>query len=120
MRAYELMYVVNPGIGSDEEYTAFAERINSMITTHGGSLVEGEPSPLSGRRRLAYPIRVDGRDLTEGFYVLTRFEAAPEQIRLIDRDLKLAEPIIRYLLIKPEPERPAEEEEERETTPQNP
>jgi small subunit ribosomal protein S6 len=105
MRAYELMYIINPGIGGDEEYTAFVERINTMITSHGGTLVTGEPSAIGGRRRLAYPIRVEGRDLTEGFYVLTHFEAAPEQIRLIDRDLKLAEPIIRHILIKPEPEK---------------
>ncbi len=106
MRAYELMYVVNPGIGGDEEYAAFADRVNALITSHGGTLVNGEPSPIAGRRRLAYPIRADGRDLTEGYYVLARFEADPDQIRLIERDLKLAEPIIRYLLVKPEPDKP--------------
>jgi small subunit ribosomal protein S6 len=102
VREYELMYVINPGLGGDEEYTAFADRINSLITSYGGTLVNGEPSPLSGRRKLAYPIRANGQDISEGYYVLTRFEADPAQIRLIDRDLKLAEPIIRYLLIKPE------------------
>ena len=114
MRAYELMYVVNPGIGGDEEYAAFAERINTLITSHGGSLVTGgEPSPVIGRRKLAYPIRADGRDLTEGYYQLARFEAAPDQIQVIERDLKLTEPIIRYLLIKPEPEKaPREDDEE--------
>ncbi len=113
MRAYELMYIVNPGIGGDEEYAAFAERVNSLITSHGGSLVNGEPSPVSGRRKLAYPIRADGRDLTEGYYVLARFEADPDQIQVIERDLKLTEPIIRYLLIKPEPEKaPREDDEE--------
>lgn len=113
MRAYELMYVVNPGIGGDEEYAAFAERIDTLITANGGSLVNGEPSPVTGRRKLAYPIRADGRDLTEGFYVLTRFEAEPDQITVIERDLKLSEPIIRYLLVKPNPEKaPSEDEEE--------
>ena len=105
MRAYELMYIVNPNIGGDEEYTAFVDRINSLITSYGGTIVTGEPSPIGGRRKLAYPIRTQGQDLTEGFYVLTHFEAQPEQIRLIERDLKLVEPVIRYLLIKPEPEK---------------
>ncbi len=105
MRAYELMYIVNPNIGGDEEYTAFVDRINSLITSYGGTIVTGEPSPIGGRRKLAYPIRTQGKDLTEGYYVLTRFEAQPEQIRLIERDLKLVEPVIRYLLIKPEPEK---------------
>ena len=105
MRAYEIMYIVNPNIGGDEEYTAFVDRINSLITSYGGTIVTGEPSPIGGRRKLAYPIRTQGKDLTEGFYVLTRFEAQPEQIRLIERDLKLVEPVVRYLLIKPEPEK---------------
>ena len=110
MRAYELMYIINPNIGGDEEYTAFINRINSLITSNGGTLITGEPSPIGGRRKLAYPIRSESKDLTEGFYVLTRFEASPDQIGLIERDLKLAEPIIRYLLIKPEKEKAATEE----------
>ncbi len=53
MRDYELMYIVNPGIGGDEEYSAFVDRINTLITNYGGALVNGEPSPISGRRKLA-------------------------------------------------------------------
>ncbi len=111
MREYELMYIINPNIGGDEEYTAFTERINTLIATYGGTLVAGEPSAIGGRRKLAYPIRAGGQDLNEGYYVLTRFTAQPEQIRLIERDLKLAEPLVRYLLIKPEAEKPAKAEE---------
>jgi small subunit ribosomal protein S6 len=110
MRDYELMYIINPSIGGDEEYTAFADRITSMITSHGASLVEGEPSPLSGRRRLAYPIRAESRDVTDGFYVLTRFQAEPNQISTIERDLKLAEPIMRYLLLNQEPPKQTQED----------
>ncbi len=112
MRDYELMYIVNPGIGGDEEYAAFADRITAMLTSHGVTLVASEPSPLAGRRKLAYPIRVESRDLTDGFYVLTMFQAEPDQIVKIERDLKLSEPVLRYLLIKPEPEKILEEEED--------
>jgi small subunit ribosomal protein S6 len=111
VREYELMYIVNPSLGGDDEYAAFVDRINSMIASYGGSPITGEPSPIGGRRKLAYPIRSNGQDLTEGFYVLTRFEAKPEQINLIERDLKLAEPIIRYLLIRPDPAKPAQDAE---------
>ncbi len=111
MRDYELMYIVNPGVGGDDEYAAFVDRTNALISSHGATLVEGEPSPLSGRRRLAYPIRFESRDLTDGYYVLTLFQAEPDQIRVIERDLKLSEQILRYLIIKPEAEKPAEEEE---------
>ncbi len=107
MREYELMYIINPSLGGDEEYAAFVDRINSMITSFGATLVAREASPIGGRRKLAYPVRTNGQDISEGFYVLTRFEAAPEQIKRIERDLKLAEPIMRYLLIRPEAEQPA-------------
>jgi small subunit ribosomal protein S6 len=105
------MYIVNPSLGGDEEYTAFVDRINTLIATYGGTLVNGEPSPIGGRRKLAYPIRSNGQDLTEGYYVLSRFQAQPQQIALIERDLKIAEPILRYLLIRPEPEKPAKDED---------
>jgi small subunit ribosomal protein S6 len=97
------MYIINPSLGGDDEFTAFVDRITAMITSYGGSPVTGEPSPIGGRRRLAYPIRSNSQDLTEGYYVLSRFEAQPDQISLIERDLKLAEPILRYLLIRPDP-----------------
>ena len=109
MRDYELMYIINPSLGGDDEYTAFVDRINSLITSYGGTLVNGEPSPISGRRKLAYPIRANGQDINEGYYVLARFEADPAQVRLIDRDLKLAEPIMRYLMIKREADKRVKE-----------
>ncbi len=109
MREYELMYIINPSLGGDEEYTAFVDRINTLITSYGGTLVTGEPSPIAGRRKLAYPIRTNGQDVSEGFYVLVHFEADPAQIKLIERELKLAEPVLRYLLIKPEAEKPVAE-----------
>ena len=112
MREYELMYIINPNLGGDEEYTAFADRISSLLTSHGATLTTGgEPSPIGGRRKLAYPIRSESKDLTEGFYVLTRFEANPDQIGVIERDLKLAEPIIRYLLIRPEKVQPVTDDD---------
>jgi small subunit ribosomal protein S6 len=100
------MYIINPNIGGDEEYTAFVERTTGLLTSHGAVLVEGEPSPIGGRRKLAYPIHTDGQDVTEGFYVVTRFESEASQLGPIERDLKLSEPIIRYLLIKAEEEKP--------------
>jgi small subunit ribosomal protein S6 len=97
-RTYELMYIIDPTVGSDEEYSAIADRVQGFITNAGAALQDGETLAPSGRRKLAYPIRHNGRDLAEGFYVYTRFEAQPQQLPVIERDLKLTEQIIRYLL----------------------
>jgi len=51
-----------------------------------------------GRRRLAYEI--DGQ--REGFYVLFHAEVEPEHINEVERDLKLADNILRYLVVKPD------------------
>jgi len=97
-RNYELMYIVDPTIGDDEAYAAVTERIGTAISNAGASITDGEVSAPTGRRKLAYPIRHNGQDLSEGFYVLTRFQAQPQQVAVIEREIKLTEEIFRYLL----------------------
>jgi small subunit ribosomal protein S6 len=98
VRNYELMYIIDSTIGGDENYAGVAERINTAIANAGATISDGEVIAPTGRRKLAYPIRHNGRDLTEGFYVFTRFSAQPQQITTIERDIKLTEEIMRYLL----------------------
>lgn len=98
VRNYELMYIIDSTIGGDEEYASIAERVNTAIGNAGATISEGEVLAPTGRRKLAYPIRHNSRDLTEGFYVFTRFSAQPQQIATIERDIKLTEEIMRYLL----------------------
>jgi len=97
-RTYELMYIIDPRAGGDEEYTAIADRVQGYIANSGATAQDGEGLAPTGRRKLAYAIRHNGQDLTEGFYVYTRFEAQPQALPLIERDLKLTEQIMRYLL----------------------
>lgn len=99
MRDYELMYIIAPNFGDDDACAQFAEQITTMIGNHGGTVNPASAlQPISGRRRLAYAIRRESRDVTEGYYVLTQFSADPAQIHVIERDLKLAEPIMRHLI----------------------
>lgn len=98
VRNYELMYIINPAVGGDEEYAGLTERVSNFITNAGATIADGEALAPTGRRKLAYPIRHNGTDLSEGFYVFTRFQAEPQQIAVIERDLKLTEDVIRYLL----------------------
>ena len=97
-RNYELMYIIDPTVGNDDQYTAIADRVQGYITNAGATPTNGEAVAPSGRRKLAYEIRHNGRDLAEGFYVFTRFEAQPQQLPVIERDLKLTEQLVRYLL----------------------
>lgn len=98
VRNYELMYIIDPTVGDDAAYTALTERVTGFIGNAGATIADGEMLAPTGRRKLAYPIRHNGQDLTEGFYVYTRFSAEPQQIAVIERDIKLTEEIIRHLL----------------------
>jgi small subunit ribosomal protein S6 len=98
VREYELMYIIDPTTGGDEEYASIVDRVNNFITNAGGTITdENVPGP-TGRRKLAYEIRHNGKDLTEGFYVLLHFSAQPQQLAALERNLKLTEEIVRYLI----------------------
>lgn len=116
-RAYELMTVVLPDM-PEEETTAAIERINSFVTNQGGEIKESLTDSPWGRRRLAYTMRYQGVDYRDGYYTLTHFSAKPDVIHEIERELKLDNQVVRYLLIIDDP-RVGEKEihrEEDETT----
>lgn len=104
-RGYELMALINPEI-TDEALTAAVDTVAGLLTTFGGEISLIKRDTPWGRRRLAYPIQ-RFRDAT---YVLYQFMASPSSISPIERDLKLNEQIIRYLLVRQDtPEAPEEE-----------
>lgn len=107
-RPYEMMVLIRPTV-TDEALTEEVERISSVVTEVGGAITNVKRESPWGRRRLAYQIQ-DARDAT---YVLYHFTSEPSQILEIERDLKLDDRIIRYLLIRQD-ER--EESAEREAT----
>ena len=98
MRSYEMMTVLRPDLGTEDDYNASVETIHGYITAQGGELKDSEHATPWGRRKLAYPIE----DLTEGFYVLSHFNLDPDRVTAVERNLKLATPILRYLLVRDE------------------
>jgi small subunit ribosomal protein S6 len=102
------MALINPEI-TDEALTAVVDTVAGLITTFGGEISLIKRDTPWGRRRLAYPIQ-RFRDAT---YVLYQFMASPSSISPIERDLKLDERVIRYLLVRQDtPETPEEEASE--------
>jgi small subunit ribosomal protein S6 len=94
-RDYEMMLVVTPTV-AEEGLPAVVERVSGYISTQGGTVDSAVHENPWGRRRLAYQIN-DHRD---AFYVLYRFHAAAESIVEIEREIKLDEQIIRYLVVR--------------------
>ena len=90
---YEVIYVVDPAVG-EEGIAALVEKFNGIVGGYGTVTSVDE----WGKRRLAY----DVKKFTDGFYVLINFEAAPAEIKEIDRVLKINDEVLRHLIVKHE------------------
>lgn len=90
-RTYESVVIVNAAL-EDEQIDATIARIQEIITTHGGEIVDADKW---GRKRLAYPIK----KAKSGYYAVFRFTASTDLIAVLERNYRLDENIVRYLTI---------------------
>ena len=94
MNLYEVLYVITPDL--DEETTrGVVEKFEGVITSNGGEVTKTD---VWGKRKLAYPIAKK----TEGFYVLADFSADAELPKELERNFKIDERILRYMVIRKE------------------
>ena len=90
MRFYELIYIADPE-SNEESLGVLEERIQSWIEAAGGKVLEID---RWGKRRLAYAINKK----SEGFYYVLSLEMPPTASQEIERDLRLSEQVLRYLI----------------------
>ncbi len=90
MRNYELMFIVHPDL-DESAFNEVVERVKSWITDAEGKVTKVD---YWGKRKLAYPIRKQN----EGQYVLMKTEMNPSFCAALDRNLRLSEPVMRYLI----------------------
>lgn len=92
MTHYELMVIYSPDL-DEEALGAAKERLQNVITDHGGQLGEIEDM---GKRRLAYEIN----DLREGIYEVINFETDNTDIvNELDRIIKIDDRYVRHLVV---------------------
>ncbi len=91
MNNYEVMFIVNP-VPGEEKVNEIVEKFKNLIESQATleSFVEW------GKRRLAYPINY----VTEGHYVLATFSSEPDFPAELERNFKITEGILRYLIIR--------------------
>ena len=92
MNNYEAMYIINPTV-EDEARAQLVERFSGLVTNGGGTV---EKIDDWGKRKLSYEIE----DMTEGHYILMHFSANPELPYELERNMKINENIMRYLVIR--------------------
>jgi small subunit ribosomal protein S6 len=94
-REYEIAVVVR--LESNEEATNDAiNQVKAWIEADD----QGNITNLDawGRRRLAYEI--DGQ--REGYYIIMTVDLDPDALDELERNLRLAESVLRYLVIRPD------------------
>ena len=91
MRTYEALYIISPEMDESSIQTVVAN-VEALITNSGGTIVR---SDVWGKRKLAYTIKKH----VEGVYVVLRFETNPDFIKRFEQQLRLMEPIIRYMVL---------------------
>jgi small subunit ribosomal protein S6 len=77
----------------EEAIKAMVERFSNLIVSEGGEI---ENIDEWGKRRLAYPIQ----DFREGYYVLMNFKADPQLPSELERNYKITDEVIRYIIIR--------------------
>ena len=91
---YELMVIIDPKI-DERQVAPNLDRFLKVITNDGGSIDNVE---VWGRRRLAYEIQKKN----EGIYAVVNFTATSDATQELDRQLKLAEIVMRTKVLRAE------------------
>jgi small subunit ribosomal protein S6 len=96
MHRYETLFVMHPEL-PEAQVRETIDRVKRLIEGMDGQVSETQDW---GMRELAYPIRKQPR----GTYVLTQYTARPDVVKELERTMKLADEILRFISVRiPEP-----------------
>ena len=92
--SYEAVIVISIKLG-EEAVAETVKKFKKLIEKHGTV----ESVDEWGKRRFAYPIQKQ----TEGYYTLINFKSAPEFIYELERRYRIADEILRTVVVKKDP-----------------
>jgi small subunit ribosomal protein S6 len=91
MRKYETLIVLHPDL-PEAQVRETIDRARRLIEEGGG---ESHAMQEWGMRELAYPIR----KLNRGYYVLAEYTSSADVVRELERTLKIADEILRFVSV---------------------
>jgi small subunit ribosomal protein S6 len=91
MTNYETLYILKPDL-EEEKKDALIAKFSEIITSNGGTITKTDEW---GKRKLAYPIDY----INDGYYVLTYFSANAELPAELERNFKISDDVIRYIVV---------------------
>ena len=93
MKKYEIVYIID-GALAEEDVRSLIEK----FTTFTESNAQVEKIDEWGKKRFAYPINKK----TDGFYILMNVSAEPGFPAELERQFKITEGILKYLVLSKE------------------
>lgn len=90
MRKYESIFILRPSL-EEEKRIEVIEKFKAIISADG----EIEKVEEWGNRKLAYEIE----KIRDGYYVLVTFKANPTLPLELERNFKISDDVIRYIIV---------------------
>lgn len=90
MRNYELALIVDPEV-EENSLPEIEDKVKKWVEASGGVISNVD---RWGKRRLAYPIQKKN----EGYYFILQIEMPPQAGVEIERELRINEQILRYMI----------------------
>lgn len=91
MIKYESVVIINPNV-EENTLKELIERFQTLINTDG----KVEQVNELGKKKLAYEIKKN----KEGYYVVYDFEANPSLIAELERNYRITDEIIKFIVVK--------------------
>jgi len=91
VRSYEVIFILDPAL-ADDGVEAAVVAAKGVLAKAGGEVAEVQKW---GKKRLAYDIK----KRREGHYVYFRAQAPGKAVAELERHLKIAEPVLKYITV---------------------
>ena len=93
MNKYESVIIINPAV-DEEGVKNLTKKFTDLINTDG----KVEKVDELGKRKLAYEVKKN----SEAYYVVINFEANPTLIAELERNYRITDDVIKFIVIKEE------------------
>jgi len=101
MVVYETIFIAKTSV-SEEELTALVAKVRGVIEKHDGQVLRFENW---GKKKLAYEVRKEKK----GTYLFYRFGGPGSVVSELERQYRVEDAIIKFLIVKCDPKLLAEE-----------
>lgn len=96
MNKYESIIIINPNCSAEalKALKALEDKVTGLINENG----KVESVENMGKKKLAYEIKKN----TEATYMLFNFEAKPESIAELERNYRIMDDILKFIVVRKE------------------